>query len=118
MKLEVRHVGQVTVVAPTGKLVIGEGETLMNQTTSRLVGEGRVHLVIDLDGVTLMDSSGVDSLVLATRLTQENGGKIKLVHVSRHIYKLLDLTGLTAVIEICLSTEEAISSFQIPEKTA
>lgn len=111
MKIEVRHEGGVTVLSAVGALVIGPGEQLMNDTTGRLLNEGRVRLVIDLGGVTKIDSSGVDSLILSCRQARERGGDAKLVRVTPRLQKLFHLTHLDQVLEIYPDVEQGISSF-------
>lgn len=111
MKIEVKHEGDVTVLSAVGALVIGRGEQLMNETTTRLLDQGRVHLVIDLGGVTKVDSSGVDSLIMTWRQARERGGDAKLARVTPRLQKLLELTHLNKVLEIYPDVARGVSSF-------
>lgn len=111
MHIDIDQQGHVSIVRPTGKLLIGDPEDLMNASVARLVDQGLVHLLIDLAGVTAMDSSGVDTLVRAWRLTHQRGGAMKLVNVPPRVKTLLELTGLSDVWEIHVDPQEAIFSF-------
>lgn len=118
MKIDVEQTGHVSVLRPSGKLQIGEPEERMNSAVARLVEEGHVHILIDLAGVTAMDSSGVDTLVRAWRLTQQRGGAMKLANVPPRVKTLLELTGLSGVWEIHRNSQEAMSSFDRAENRA
>jgi anti-sigma B factor antagonist len=109
MKIDVRDEGNVTVVTPTGPLIIGASERLMNETIARLFADRKFHLVIDMGGVPRMDSSGVDTLVLACRRARENGGDTKLARLTPRIRQLLEITQLTTVFDIYPDVAKAAS---------
>lgn len=100
MKIDVRQEGNVTVITPSGPLIIGAGERLMNETIARLFADRKFHIVIDMGGVPRMDSSGVDALVLACRRARENGGDAKLARLTPRIQQLLEITQLNTVFDI------------------
>lgn len=107
MKIDVRNEGPVTILVPTGPLVIGSGERLLNETVSRLFADNKFLIVIDMAGVPRIDSSGVDSLVLACRRARENGGDAKLARLTPRILQLLEITQLTTVFDIYPDVAEA-----------
>lgn len=111
MKLETTFEGKVAVLRPSGRLLIGEAEDLMNETVARIVCDGRVHLLIDMSGVTAMDSSGVDCLIRAWTLAEQYGGTTKLVNLTPRLQSLLEITGLHTVFEIHSDPQRAVSSF-------
>ena len=100
MKIDVRDEGKVTILTPSGPLIIGSGERLMNETVSRLFADKKFQIVIDMAGVPRMDSSGVDALVLACRRARENGGDARLARLTPRIRQLLEITQLTTVFDI------------------
>ena len=100
MKIDVRQEGNVTVVTPTGSLIIGAGERTMNETIARLLADRKFHIVIDMACVPRMDSSGVDTLVTACRRARDNGGDAKLARLTPRIRQLLEITQLTTVFDI------------------
>ena len=112
MKVDVTHDGTVTIVSPVGPLIIGGGERTMNETVARLLADHRFHIVIDMNGVPRMDSSGVDALVMAVRRAREHGGDAKLARLTPRIRQLLEITQLTTVFDICPDVEQAVSRFQ------
>jgi anti-sigma B factor antagonist len=100
VKIDVRQEGEVAIVAPVGPLIIGASERLMNETIARLFADRKFHIVIDMAGVPRIDSSGVDTLVLACRRARENGGDARLARVVPRIHQLLEITQLTTVFDI------------------
>ena len=78
MKLEVRNEKDVTVIVPVGSLVIGPPEEVLKEAIPRLLVEGRTHLVIDLGEAKKIDSSGIETLLLACQRARQAGGDVKL----------------------------------------
>lgn len=112
MKIDVRNEGTVTVITPTGPLIIGSGERLMNETIARLFADKKFQIVIDMAAVPRMDSSGVDALVLACRRARENGGDAKLARITPRIRQLLEITQLTTVFDIYPDVAEAAKTWE------
>jgi anti-sigma B factor antagonist len=111
MDLTTREDGRVTILTVNGDLVIGEAESAFKKTVTRLLEEGHVNLVVDLQGVGFLDSSGLGALVRALTNSQKEGGQTKLLHAGPQIRKLLEMTRLDSVFEIHEDIETAVSSF-------
>jgi anti-sigma B factor antagonist len=111
MNLDTREDGAVTILTVTGDLVIGDPETTFKKTVTRLLEEGRVHLLVDLTGVGFLDSSGLGALVRALTQSQKEGGQTKLLGANEQIRKLLQMTKLDSVFELHEDLEAAVSSF-------
>ena len=111
MDLTTREDGRVTILTVTGDLVIGEAEALFKKTVTRLIEDGRVNFLVDLQGVDFLDSSGLGALVRAMTGSQKEGGQTKLLRAGAQIRKLLEMTKLDSVFEIYDDLETAVSSF-------
>ena len=111
MDLETRDDGRVTILALKGDLGIGDSETLFKRTVSRLLEEGKVHILIDCTSLRFVDSTGLGALVRALTTSQHEGGQTKLLGVGPHMRKLLEMTKLDSVFESFTNAEEAVSSF-------
>jgi anti-sigma B factor antagonist len=111
MNLKTTEDGRVTILTLDGDLVIGEPESTFKRTITRLIEEGKVHLLVDLKGVGFLDSSGLGALVRALTNSQKEGGQTKLLHAGPQIRKLLEMTRLDSVFEIHEDIETAVSSF-------
>lgn len=111
MELQTHEDGSVTVLTVTGDLVIGDAESTFKKTVTRLLEEGHTRLLVDLQGVGFLDSSGLGALVRALTQSQKEGGQTKLLHAGPQIRKLLQMTKLDSVFEIHDDMEAAVSSF-------
>ena len=99
------------MISPNGKLVIGEPVEIFEEAVVNLVDDGAKFLVIDLSGVSRIDSSGVGSLVAALRKCRDRGGDVRLAAPSDHLFKVLEMMGLMEVFEVHATVTEAEESF-------
>ncbi|MGH9143309.1 MAG: STAS domain-containing protein, partial [Vicinamibacterales bacterium] len=67
-------------------------------------------IVIDLDGVSMVDAGGLGSLVTAYRTSTKNLIALSLARVPRRVRLLLTITQLTSVLQIFDSVEQALRS--------
>lgn len=112
MKITNRVEGQVTIIEPKGKITIGEGDVLLREEITRLLGEEKKKLVLDLGDVSYMDSAGVGELVSVYTSVKNRGGDLKLSRLTKKIKDLLSITQLMTIFDTYESTEEAIASFK------
>jgi len=72
-----------------------------------LIGEGCTNLVIDLEGVSFIDSSGLGVLVSALRRARERDGAVRIVCTRENILKIFRITGLDKVFPVFTDIAEA-----------
>jgi len=58
-----------------------------------------VNLILDFDGVTFMDSSGIGMIAGRYKEINARGGKVMLIRVNRQIDKILEISGLKTILE-------------------
>lgn len=101
-----------TVVAVDGYLGGNHAGELENFLTPLLNGRGPHQIVIDLAGVTEMSSAGLRVLISAIkRVRGSKSGDIRLAAPSKRVVEVLELAGLSTVIQIYLDRTEAVASF-------
>ena len=111
MKITKRDVGDVTVLALKGKVTIGSGDVALRDAIVETVSNGRKNLVVDLGGVSKMDSSGLGELVAAhNKVTAENG-KITLAKIPSKIYNIMGVSQIISVFDVFDNVDEALESF-------
>jgi anti-sigma B factor antagonist len=111
MTIQERVVGSVTVLDLNGRLVLGDGDTLLKDKVHSLVFQGRKQIILNLGGVAYVDSSGLGALVASSVTGKNNGGQIKLVSLTKRLQDLLSIAKLLMVFDCYDSEEEAINSF-------
>ncbi len=109
LRLESRPVGEVFVIQCHGRIVAGnEVFTLHSHVGDAIEKYGDV--VLQLDNVQFVDSSGLGALVRLTQAARLKGGDLKLSGVPEKTRKVLAMTNLLAQFEIYDSVEEAITA--------
>jgi anti-anti-sigma factor len=112
MKTSVREgKGGVQVLDLKGKITIGSGDVQLRETINKLVDEGKVNILINMQDVTTIDSSGIGELVGCYTSVTKKGGKLKLLHLPPKINDVLTVTQLITVFDVYESEQEAVASF-------
>ena len=111
MQITERAVGDVTILALEGRLVLEEGDTALRDYVNRIVEQGRVKIVLDMQNVTRLDSAGIGMLVSKFLTACRKGGRLTLLHLTIRGDHLMHVTKLHTVFEIFDSEDEAIRSF-------
>jgi anti-sigma B factor antagonist len=111
MKVNVRQHGKVSVVDLSGKITIGEGDVQLRQAVEQLLKDNRKHVLLNLKGVSYMDSAGIGELVACSKRSAERKGTIKLLNPGGKVYELLILTKLIEVFEVFKDERDALASF-------
>lgn len=88
------------------------------EAISEALARGDARIVIDLQFVNYANSSGLGALVQAHLKAQEQGGGMVLVHVSKRIANVLDITKLSMVFVIAETEDEAIARLREPPPPA
>jgi anti-anti-sigma factor len=111
LKIVERPFNDVMVLSLSGEILLDDGDLEFRKKVHELADRGQVKLVVDLAGVTHIDSAGVGMLVAKQKTVRERGGDIKLVHVSSRSQRLLAIMRLAMVFEIFDDEEVAARSF-------
>lgn len=107
----VRKVGDITIVELKGKITIGVGDLQMREAIHAVLNEGARLLIVDMSGVTTIDSSGVGELVGCFTTATHKGAKMKLMNLPAKISDVLTVTQLITVFDVYPNEVDAIASF-------
>lgn len=110
LKLTTRIVQGILVVNCDGRIVFGEESAELRDTVKRLL-TGTKQLVLNLGGVTYIDSGGLGTLVSLYTTAHNAGGAVKLCNLTQRVGDLLQVTKLLTVFEVFPTEDEAIQSF-------
>jgi len=117
LSLETRNSGDVIIVHCQGRIVYRDEAAAL----SRLVSEVLQHankLVLDLGGVSSIDSAGIGELALLQTWAQEKNVSLKCAGANSLVSHLLQLTNLDQVIDMHPSLESALASLEDEEVCA
>ena len=112
LSVKERQVGDVTILDLSGKITIGEGSVQLRETVRRLLDESKKRILLNLGDVSYVDSSGIGELVSSYTTTNNNGGQLKLLNLTKKIQDLLMITKLLTVFETYDSEDAAVASFK------
>jgi anti-sigma B factor antagonist len=112
MQIEERVVDNVTILDLKGKMTLGEGDELLKDKINSLVQQERRQLVLNLEGVPYIDSAGLGEIVRTYTTVSRQGGKLKLLNLTKRITDLLSITKLLTVFETYDSEADALQSFK------
>jgi anti-sigma B factor antagonist len=98
----------IELVAVVGELDMTTSSELRRRVETSL-RNGRESLVIDLSGLTHMDSSGLAALISAHQLTQERRGRLALVITSESVRRTVEVRGLDRLFTIVADRAEAVA---------
>jgi anti-anti-sigma factor len=110
-----RRIGDVTILEVTGRVVFPDGAGELRARINDLIDEARLKLLLDLRGVTYMDSFGVGVVAAKYLSVRRKGGDLKLLSPSARSRGVLGTAGLLRILGSFEAEDEALRSFQSPE---
>lgn len=101
----------ILIVDCAGRIVFGEESAILRDTVRKLIGENN-RLVLNLGGITYIDSGGLGTLVSLYTTAHNAGGSVKLANLTQRVGDLLQVTKLLTIFEVFESEEQAVQSFR------
>jgi len=112
MEIGQRQVGDVTVLDVSGKITSTDSDGRLKEKVTGLVTEGHKKLVLNLSGVSFVDSSGLGETVACYTTAKGKGGEVKLAGATKRIKDLLVMTKLVTVFDSHDTLDGAIAAFK------
>jgi anti-sigma B factor antagonist len=109
LSLSTRSEGDRTIVEVGGEIDVYTAPRLREQLVD-LVADGKSHLVVDMERVDFLDSTGLGVLVGGLKRVRAHDGSLRLVCTQERILKIFRITGLTKVFPIHSSVDEAVNA--------
>jgi anti-sigma B factor antagonist len=112
MEMKERDSGGVTILDLSGRIIQGGGDLILKDKLQSLVQQGKKNILLNLAEVGYIDSAGLGGLVSAHITLSREGGRVKLVNVTKKLHDLLSITKLHLVFETFDSEAAAIDSYR------
>lgn len=112
LKISTREVKGVTVIDCSGRIVFGEEAFALRDTVKALLTQPR-NIVLNLSGVSYIDSGGLGTLVGLYTSARTAGGSVKLASLNNRVIDLLQITKLVTVFDVFDRVEDALGSFNL-----
>jgi anti-anti-sigma factor len=111
LSLETRNRGDVFIVHCQGRIVYRDEAAVLARVVGEVLQQAK-KLVLDLSGVTSIDSAGIGELALLQTWSQARNGNLKCAGASPLVMELLELTNLDSVLEIYPTLDAALESIR------
>jgi anti-sigma B factor antagonist len=111
-KVNIRHIEGSTILEVSGRITLGEGGVTLRDAIQETLNTGTKRLILNMGGVNYMDSSGVGELTAAHTSARNKGCELKLLHLTKRIDDLMQITKLSTIFDIYSEEQEALSSFK------
>lgn len=114
LAIEGRRIDDVTVLVLSGQMLLDDGDLAFRKWIHELLAEGRTKIVLDLGGVTYIDSSGVGMIAAKLKTVRERGGDMKIAHFSSRSLRVFGMMKILIAFETFDDEAAAVRSFRTP----
>ena len=111
-QISTRELDRIMVVDAVGRLTLSDSRTQLRDLIHVLSGNGQKKFLLNLAGLEFIDSDGMGELVRCYSFLRQRGGEMKLVHVTKKVQDLLELTRLNTLFEIYSEEQAALEAFR------
>ena len=111
IKISTRMVEGVVILDLFGQLKLGEGTSRVRDTVQQLLGEGYKKLLLNMENVLHIDSSGIGELMGCYASVKNQGGELKLLNLHKNVRNLLEVTRLYSIFDSHEDLAAAVRSY-------
>jgi len=111
MTIEQRNVGSVVVLDLNGQLVLGQGSGLLKDKVHSVMFQGHKQVLLNLGGVSYMDSAGLGELIATQTSVTRQGGQVKVANLTKRVSDLLTIAKVLTVFDVYDSEDGALKAF-------
>jgi len=111
MQIQIDKGSDVVRISLDGEMIGGPDATRLAETFHELIEDGHKKILMDMEKVSWMNSSGLGILIGGLTTLRNAGGDLKLLNLAKKIQDLLRVTKLLGIFEVYNNEEEAVASF-------
>lgn len=111
-KATARESGGITLIDISGRITLGEGSAKLREMLRELLSNGNKRIILNLGDVNYIDSSGIGEMVSGFTSIKNQGGELKLLHLTKKVHDLLQITKLYTVFDVHSDEQTAVRSFR------
>jgi anti-sigma B factor antagonist len=110
MKTQIREKNGITILEPNGKIMGNSVSEFKKTIAPQIEASNKPRILINLEGVDKMDSSGLGVLIGAYAAAAQKQGRIGIIHVGKNIKNLIVISRLVRLFEHFDTEEAAVSA--------
>jgi len=111
LDIQAREHESIILLDLKGRITVGPEATALREKVAALPDGGTRNLVLNLEYVDYIDSTGLGALVIIASTLRKTGGNVKLLNLNRRNIELLIMTKLATVFEIFNDEQDAVNSY-------
>src|SRR5512147_2271744 len=111
LTIDERESGDVTILTLTGQMLLDDGDLVFRQRVHDLLDRGRTKILLELGGLTYLDSAGVGMIAGKLKTVRERGGDMKMLHLSTRGQRVFGMAKLLLAFETFDNEDQAVRSF-------
>lgn len=111
MEINRREAGEIVVFDINGEIDLYNAPEIKEKIKDEM-NKNKVNIIINLDKVSYIDSSGIGVLISSLSNLKKVGGALKLINVYASVRKVFELTKLTSFFDIYDSEADALNAFK------
>ncbi len=111
MDLDIKQSGNICTLKLKGRLVSGEPVHQFDNAFQSALAGGHIFLILDLEALPYVDSSGIGAIVNALRMATKAGGSVKLVNPAPFVSKTFKMVGILSLFGVYESEAEAEAAY-------
>jgi anti-anti-sigma factor len=108
MHVDIRQNADVIIVDLQGRMVAGVGERMLRDVMNQLVAEGWKKILLNLSGVSWIDSAGIGELVASMKMASRFGVAVKLLRIGDRVKHVLSISQILPLLDVYEDEEEAL----------
>lgn len=112
LQISIRELGDITVVDLCGRSTIDGGSESLSRRLKELIADGVYRLLLNLEDLSQVDSSGVGVIIDTVVRVRNRGGDLKLLSPRGRVLEVLRVLRLTQIVACFVDETEALNSFQ------
>ena len=112
LKILIHPVEDITILKCSGRIVFGDETAALREQVKGLLDAGKKQIVLNLGGISYIDSGGLGTLVGLHTTARDVGGSIMLANLTQKVGDLLQVTKLLTVFDVYDSEEKAIQALR------
>ncbi len=101
----------ITVLDIKGRITLGGDSKQLEWSVEKLISEGKKKIVLDLSGVTSLDSTGIGIIVMSAGRIKKAGGELRVTGATAHIEDVLKMTNVDQLVGLHATIAAATASF-------
>jgi anti-anti-sigma factor len=111
MKIQARDVKDVHIIAPEGRIALGDGDQELGEAVRQALEKGHRKILINFTAVQSLDSSGLGELVGCYTSIRNRKGELRICGLNSRIFSLMQMTSLHSVFDVKDTEAESLTGF-------